>query len=105
MVLLNQNSFTLPRLEKSQFINLLRLGLEYDKTEKKYKIRNYNNIRRLIDTLSSILNEDISFFQTCIICNINFPCSECNYIKICTTKDLPFECVCPSCLEKANNCS
>ena len=101
MVILNQNSFPLPIVEKSQFINLLRLGLEYDKAKKTYKICNYNNIHKLIDTLSRILNEKhISFLQTCLVCNINFPCSECNYIKICSTKDLPFECVCPSCLTK-----
>ena len=101
MLVLNQTSFTLPRVEKSQFINLLRLGLEYDRMQGTYRISNYNNIRKLIDTLSSILNEkDILFLQTCLVCNKNFSCSICNYIKLCTTKDLPFECVCPSCLKK-----
>jgi hypothetical protein len=101
MLVLNQKSFTLPRVEKSQFINLLRLGLEYDRMQGTYRINNYNNIRKLIDTLSQILNEkNILFLQTCLVCNKNFPCSICNYIKSCTTKDLPFECVCHSCLEK-----
>lgn len=104
MVILNQNSFKLPRVEKRQFISLLRLGLEYDQTKKTYRISNYNNIGKLVDTLSYILNEnEISFLQTCLVCNINFPCSECNYTKICTTKDLPFECICPACLKKEKN--
>ena len=105
MLILNKNSFTLPRIEKSQFINLLRLGLEYDRTQGTYRISNYNNTKKLIDALSSILNEEkICFFQKCIICNKNFPCSSCKYIESCTTKDLPFECVCQNCLKKETNC-
>jgi hypothetical protein len=101
MLVLNKNSFKLPRVEKSQFISLLRLGLNYDRSKGTYSIKNYNNIRKLIDTLSSILNEEnILFLQNCIVCNKNFPCSSCNYTQSCSTKDLPFECVCPSCLKK-----
>lgn len=104
MVILNQNSFVLPLVEKSQFINLLRLGLEFDRTQRTYKIKNYNNIKKLIDTLSIILNDsDIFFLQTCLICKNDFSCSNCNYLNNCTTKNLPFECVCSSCLRKERN--
>ncbi|MBY9013157.1 MAG: hypothetical protein KGD70_12350 [Candidatus Lokiarchaeota archaeon] len=105
MLTLNKNSFTLPRVEKSQFINLLRLGLEYDRTQGTYRISNYNNTKKLIDALSSILNEEkICFLQKCNICNKYFPCSSCKYAESCTTKDLPFECVCQNCLKKVTNC-
>jgi len=101
MLVLNKNSFALPRVEKSQFIELLRLGLEYDRTQGIYRINNYNNIKKLVDALSIILNDEkICFLQRCILCNKNFPCSSCKYIESCTTKDLPFECVCYSCLKK-----
>jgi hypothetical protein len=101
MLVLNKDCFKLPRVEKNQFISLLRLGLNYDRAKGTYNIKNYNNIRKLIDTLSSILNEEnILFLQNCIVCNNNFPCSSCNYTQSCTTKDLPFECVCHSCLKK-----
>ena len=101
MLVLNKNSFSLPRVEKSQFIELLRLGLEYDRTQGIYRINNYNNIKKLVDALSIILNDEkICFLQRCILCNKNFPCSSCKYIESCTTKDLPFECVCYSCLKK-----
>ena len=106
MIVLNQNSFTLPRVEKSQFVSLLRLGLEYDRITGTYKINNYNNVKKLIDNLSSILNEkEILFLQSCIVCKKNFSCSFCNYNKTCTTKNLPFECVCPSCLRKEKTCN
>ena len=101
MIVLNKNSFTLPRVEKSQFMELLRLGLEYDRTQGIYRINNYNNIKKLIEALSIILNDEkICFLQKCIMCNKNFPCSSCKYIESCATKDLPFECVCYSCLKK-----
>jgi hypothetical protein len=104
MVVFNQNSFVLPRVEKSQFINLLRLGLEFDRVQRTYKIKNYNNIKKLIDTLSIILNDsNIFFLQTCFICKKDFSCSNCSYQNICTTKNLPFECVCSSCLKKEKN--
>ena len=106
MLVLNKNSFTLPRVEKNQFIELLRLGLEYDRNQGIYRISNYNNIKKLIDALSIVLNDEkICFLQKCIMCNKNFPCSSCKYNESCTTKDLPFECVCYSCLKKEKSCS
>lgn len=104
MVILNTNAFTLPRVDKSQFINLLRLGLEYDRKNGTYRIKNYNNIKKLIDTLSIILKDNnIFFLQSCFICKKDFSCSSCTYQNICTTKNLPFECVCSSCLRKDRN--
>ena len=73
MIVLNQKSFTLPRVEKNQFITLLRLGLEYNRTNGTYKINNFNNIKKLINTLSHILNEkELLFLQYCIVCKKNF---------------------------------
>ena len=101
MVVLNKNSFVLPRVEKEQFIRLLRLGLEYDRNQGSYCIRNYNNIGKLVDAISSILNsEKIMFLQRCIKCKKDFPCNDCDYSDSCATKDLPFECVCPQCLKE-----
>ena len=103
MVILNANAFTLPRVEKSQFISLLRLGLEYDRKNGTYRIKNYNNIKKVIDSLSNILgDENISFLQKCYICKKDFSCSTCNYENACTTKNLPFDCVCSKCLKKDN---
>lgn len=103
MVILNANAFTLPRVDKSQFINLLRLGLEYDRKNGTYRIKNYNNIQKLVDSLSKILcDENISFLQKCSICKKDFSCSTCKYGNICTTKNLPFDCVCSTCLGKDN---
>jgi hypothetical protein len=101
MVILNKHCFKLPRIEKGEFISLLKLGLGYNRDQGCYFISSYNNIGKLVDTLSSILNtEKITFLQSCIICSKDFSCSNCKYIDLCTTKDLPFECVCPHCLNE-----
>ena len=100
MVVLNKTSFRLPRVERDEFINLLKLGLGYNRNLGCYFINNYNNIGKLIDTLSGILNTEIVFLQSCSICSKAFSCSNCKYADSCTTKNLPFECVCSQCLNK-----
>jgi len=100
MVLLNKKSFKLPFLEKDRFIMLLRLGLDYDRGQSSYYIKNCNNIEKLVDTLADILHaEEITFLQTCIFCGKDFPCSDCKYYDLCKTKDLPFQCICSECLK------
>ena len=98
MIVLNKNAFKLPHVEKEKFVNLLRLGLEYNRDKNVYLIKSYNNIEKLMDTISSILGVEVVFLQNCIRCGKDFPCKECNYKDLCATKNLPFSCVCPQCL-------
>jgi hypothetical protein len=101
MVVLNKKSFKLPFVDREKFVLLLRLGL--DRNQGSYCIKNYNNVEKLVDTISSILNaEKITFLQTCSICGKDFPCSDCKYYESCATKDLPFHCVCPQCLKEGS---
>lgn len=101
MVVLNKNAFCLPRVEKEKFILLLRLGLNYDRVKGTFCISSYNNIDKLIDAIAEILKDsNICFMQRCTICNKDFPCQDCKYIEMCTSKNLPFHCVCPQCLKE-----
>lgn len=100
MVVLNKNCFRLPRVEKEKFVLLLRLGLEYNREKGYFSIKNYNNIDKLRDTLSEILKSEISFTQSCTICRKDFACSDCKYAELCSTKNLPFSCVCAQCLKE-----
>ncbi len=100
MVVLNKSSFKLPRVEKDKFILLLRLGLDYDRINGCYSIKNYNNIDKLLDTLRDILKSEITFTQTCTVCGKSFSCTDCHYAEACSTKNLPFTCVCVSCLKE-----
>jgi hypothetical protein len=100
MIALNKNAFRLPRVEKEKFIQLLRLGLEYDRSQGTFKINNYNNIEKLIDTLSTLFDSDkVMFLQTCIICSKDFQCEGCTYHDLCPSRNLPFSCVCQQCLK------
>ena len=98
VVALNPKGFKLPRVEKEKFVLLIRLGLEYNRELGLYSIKNYNNIEKLIDTITGILNTEVVFLQSCTRCGKDFPCSDCKYNDLCTTKELPFSCVCPQCL-------
>jgi hypothetical protein len=85
-------------MDKEKFVNLIRLGLEYDSSRGLFSIKSYNNIEKLLEALSAILGCNVVFLQTCTRCGRGFPCSECKYIELCDTKNLPFSCVCPQCL-------
>ena len=98
MVVLSKKAFKLPRVEKEKFILLIRLGLDYNREQGVFSIKSYNNIEKLTDTIASILNSEVVFLQSCTRCGKDFPCSDCKYNELCTTKDLPLSCVCPQCL-------
>jgi len=100
VLVLNPKAFKLPRVEKEKFVNIIRLGLDYDREKGVFSIKNYNNIERLLDTISTILGDEVVFQQTCTRCGRNFACSTCNYSELCTTKNLPFSCVCSQCLRE-----
>jgi hypothetical protein len=100
MVVLNKKGFVLPRVEREQFIRLMRLGLEYNRDKGIFCISSFDNIEGILDTVSSILKDDVLFLQNCLMCNNDFPCSDCKYEDFCETKNLPFQCVCPQCLQK-----
>ena len=97
-IVLNSKGFKLPRLEKEKFVNLLHLGLEYNRDQGLYSIKSYNNIEKLLDTISAILGDKVVFLQNCTRCGKAFPCKGCSYIDLCATRNLPFSCVCPQCL-------
>jgi len=103
VVVLDKKSFVLPRVEREKFIRLMRLGLEYNRDKGSYSISHFGNIEELIDTISSILNDEVLFLQNCLMCSKDFPCSDCKYADFCETKNLPFQCVCTRCLTEGKS--
>jgi len=100
MRFLNRMSFKLPFIERDKFVKLIRFGVGYDRTRRSYYIKNYNDAEKIIDVISDILDEKISFLQKCILCRENFSCSDCKYCDSCGTKGLPLQCICQNCLGK-----
>ena len=102
-IILNGKGFKLPRVEKEKFVNLIHLGLDYDRNAGLFSIQSYNNIEKVIDNISDILKDDVVFLQSCTRCGKDFSCRGCNYLELCTTKNLPFSCVCSQCLKDRKN--
>jgi hypothetical protein len=100
MTVLNKKGFKLPRLEREKFVQLMRIGLEYDKDAGIFRVGNCNDIERLLVTLTELLHEPVGFTQSCTSCGKEFPCIECRYYELCETKNMPFSCVCGKCLEE-----
>ena len=99
---LNPKGFKLPRVEREKFILLMNQGLDYNRERGLFSIKNCNNIEKLVDTLAGILGTEVVFLQSCERCRKEFPCSECNYNELCSTRDLPLTCICPQCLRDKN---
>lgn len=97
MRVLNKRSFKLPFMGKDKFIKLTRMGLGYDKGS--FYIKNYNNVEKIVDIVSEVLGEDVSFLQTCILCGKDFFCSDCRHHDLCATKNLPLQCICEDCIK------
>jgi hypothetical protein len=97
-IVLNKNGFKLPRLEKEKFVGLMHLGLDYNRDLGLFSIKSCNNIEKVMESVSAILGDEVVFLQNCIRCGKAFPCKGCSYEELCTTKNLPFSCVCPQCL-------
>jgi hypothetical protein len=102
VIVLNKKGFKLPRLEKEKFVSLMRLGLEYNRDLSLFSIKSCNNIEKVMEAVGAILGSEVVFLQSCIRCGKDFPCTECKYDELCTTKNLPFSCVCPKCLKEGS---
>jgi hypothetical protein len=98
VLVLNKKAFKLPRVDKEKFLNLMHLGVAYNRDLGVFSIESYNNIEKIIEAVSAILGEEVVFLQSCTRCGKDFPCSSCSYIEMCPTKNLPLSCVCPQCL-------
>lgn len=98
VIVLNRKGFKLPRLDKEKFVSLMHLGLDYNRDAGLFSVKSYNNIEKIMESVSAILGDEVVFSQSCTRCGKDFPCKGCNYEESCTTKNLPFSCVCPQCL-------
>ncbi len=115
MVVLDKKCFKLPYVDGQTYRELMRLGLQYDRTQRTYNAENLNpaNFESTMTLLSRILRDKVSFSQAaeaesktgravqkCMVCGKAFSCDECRYFELCETKNIPSICVCGECLEE-----
>ena len=98
VAVLNKKAFKLPRVEKEKFVTLMHLGLDYNREAGVFFIKSCNDIEKLMDIITGILGCEAVFLQSCTRCGKDFSCGGCKYDESCSTKNLPFSCVCPQCL-------
>lgn len=102
MKVLNKDGFKLPYLRRDDFIELMKTGLEFKRGKNLFYIRDLNRAEEIKDALSEILNEEVAFPQTCLICEKEFLCLECKHNEACTSRDLPLHCICKNCSTKSD---
>jgi len=98
VAVLDPKRFKLPRVEREKFILLMNQGLDYNRERGIFSVKNCTHIEKLMNTLVGILGTEVVFLQSCERCGKEFPCSECKYYELCSTRDLPLTCMCPQCL-------
>lgn len=102
MRVVTKEGFKLPFLGKDKFIELMRIGLGYDKGRGVFFVSSLENLEKIKSTLTQIFGEEVAFAQTCYICNRAFSCAECDLAEICETANIPMTCVCLGCRGKGN---
>jgi hypothetical protein len=65
-IVLNSKGFKLPRLEREKFLNLMHLGLDYDRSSMLFSIKSYDNIEKVIGEISSILKDEVVSCRTAL---------------------------------------
>jgi len=100
MRILNKDKIKLPHMERNKFIKLMKTGLGYERGF--FYIKDLNRAEEIRDALSEILNEEIAFSHECIICEKEFLCLKCKYYETCSSRDLPFHCICKNCSVKSD---
>lgn len=97
---ITRSGIKLPYMGKDKFIELMRVGLKYDRETRTFFIENINYAVQIKAILRELLKDEIVFGQVCIVCERNFSCEECEYINICRSSSIPSYCICSKCVSK-----
>jgi len=90
----------LPFMGKEKFIELMRLGMGYNRQRGMFFIEDLDRAEQVKAALSNILKDEVSFAQTCFFCRTDFPCTDCEFLSMCKSKDMPTYCFCKKCSDK-----
>ena len=97
---ITRTGIKLPYMGKEKFIELMRVGLKYDRDARTFFVENVNYATQIKVILEELLNDEIVFGQVCMICKKNFSCNECEYMNICKSSSIPSYCICSKCLSE-----
>jgi len=101
---LNPNGFNLPYMGKDKFIQLMRIGLKYDRAAGNFSVRRLDNLDTIEQSLSEIITKPIKFERSeesaktgfdgeitkeCYIDSNRILCDQCDFKNDCPTHTLP----------------
>ncbi len=95
--IITKDGIKLPFMGRDKFIELMRLGLGYDRQTRTFHIADFEHIDHVKATLTEILRDEVKIAQTCVLCRKFITCSECEYYHICGSPDIPAYCICQKC--------
>ena len=117
--LLNPNGFKLSFMGKDKFIQLMRLGIKYDSSNRLFSLRRMDRLDSVEEGLSQIIGRPVKFarsepgpeekhtdlriVKTCYVDAKEVPCDSCEFIEVCPThflQELKY-CVCTQTLSDA----
>ncbi|MFH1327442.1 MAG: hypothetical protein ABIH76_01110 [Candidatus Bathyarchaeota archaeon] len=97
MKVITKEGFKLPFMGKDKFVELMKIGIGYNRQLSVFYVSEVDRIEQIKSILSEILGDEVTFFQTCFLCNKAFPCSKCKFAANCKTRDIPLFCICREC--------
>jgi hypothetical protein len=100
--LLDPTGFKLPYMGKDKFIQLMRAGIAYDRSNGKFAVRRLDNLDAVEERLTAILSRPVKFsrqdqpvraqgkaIQKCYVDGKPVPCDECEFVQSCPTREIP----------------
>ena len=116
---LNPNAFNLPYMGKDKFIQLMRIGLKYDRASGKFSVRRLDNLDVIEQSLTEITSKPVKFERSekpaeidligdfakeCYVDSTQIHCNDCDFKDDCPTHTLTTRkfCLCDETLASEN---
>ncbi|MEM3556849.1 MAG: hypothetical protein QW839_02990 [Conexivisphaerales archaeon] len=90
--------FNLSKLERSDFMELMRSGIDY-KSGSGFMIKENANIVEAKRALEKVLAKEVYISFNCAICNRETDCSSCEYKYYCPVETTGGKCICNYCIQ------
>ncbi len=91
--------FNLPKLERNDFVELMRSGVDY-KNGSGFMVRENANIIDAKRILEKVLAKKVYIGFNCAICNKETDCSTCEYKYYCPVETTGGACICSDCIQE-----
>lgn len=92
--------FTLPRLGKDAFARLMRSGVEYNKANGLFTIKDASKLDSIVAIIKESTSVPVSIELPCVICSNDAGCYECEFSSSCNRLEVACKCICKDCMAK-----